>query len=132
MKPATTLLCASLAALAAAPSFAQEKYSYGLMGSSMMSSNDEFTKLTGAGFGLGGFVERRFDDDTACRLRVEYIWLGDKEQTLQGELGTIKWSHSSKMQGAMIDFILRLRKQFFYFGSIGYMSLGIDATATQT
>ena len=132
MKTTTAILCALLVALAAPPSFAQDKYSFGLMGSYMGPSNDELTKLTGAGFGLGGFVERRFDDDIACRLRVEYIKLGDKEQTFQGELGAIKWSHSSKMQGAMIDFILRLRKQFFYFGSIGYMSLGIDATATQT
>ncbi|MDR2562161.1 MAG: outer membrane beta-barrel protein [Holophagales bacterium] len=127
MKITTTILCASLAILAAAPAFAQDKYSFGLLGSSMMSSNDELKKLTGVGFGLGGFVERSFDDGIACRFRAEYTILGDKEQTVRDELGSIKWSHSSKMQGAMIDFILRLGSRFFYFGSIGYMSLDIDS-----
>jgi len=59
----------------------------------MMSSNDELKKLTGVGFGLGGFVERRFDDGIACRFRAEYLILGDKEQTVRDELGDTTGSH---------------------------------------
>jgi len=145
MKPATTILCASLAALAAAPSFAQEKYSYGLSASHCSPLSD-LGGIHGNGFGLAGFAERRFTRLMAGRLRVEYMGLGGREVLSQEPLIThydsdkydwpdnpVKMSYSTtKLYGGVADFVLgRKDKGLYGFVGAGYMSVDFGVSVSR-
>jgi hypothetical protein len=134
MKATTTILCASLAILAAAPSFAQEAYGFGLSASHCSPIGD-LGGIHGNGFGLAGFAERRFTRLMAGRLRVEYMGLGDKEMLYQEPLITYHepynydWPYNSvkmlfsttKLYGAVADFVLGKDKGLYGFVGVGYI-----------
>jgi hypothetical protein len=134
IKTTISILCASLVALTAAPSFAQEAYSFGLSASAVYPFGD-LGGVHGNGFGLAGFAERRFTRLMAGRLRVEYIGLGDKELLYQDSLIThydpnkyysVKMSNSAaKLYGAVADFVLGHKDKGLY-GFVGVVYMRVD------
>jgi len=86
MKTTTTILCASLAALAAVPAHAQgaqaqSNFRYGVSASILVPLNDMGIESS-TGFGLSVFVEYKFTDFMGTRVRYEYTKFGNKEATI--------------------------------------------------
>ena len=145
LKTAISILCASLAALAAAPSFAQDKYNFGLSASSVYPFGD-LGGVHGNGVGLAGFAERRFTRLMAGRLRAEYMGLGGKEVLYQEPLIThydpdkyywpdnpVKMSYSTtKLYGVVADFVLgRKDKGLYGIVGVGYMRLDFRVSVSR-
>jgi len=137
MKPTTTILCASLAALAAVPAAAQAAtFRLGVSANVTAPMNDMGNK-SAAGFGLAGFTEMRLTDNMAMRLRYEYTKLGGQEEALNlilaGTVAAITNSYSSSLQVAMADYVFgRKDNGLYYFVGVGttWWGVSVDKVAS--
>jgi len=120
-----TISLACLAALAAVPSIAQDKFNFGLSGSIAAPKNDQM-KMGGTGFGLAGLAEYRFSSLAAVRLRAEYMTFGTRESYALDVPGSFMWSYSSKLHGIMTDIVLGRQERGIYL-LVGFGSMWLSA-----
>jgi len=135
MKTTTTILCASLAALAAVPAHAQgaqaqSNFRYGVSASILAPLNDMGIESS-TGFGLAVFVEYKFTDFMGTRLRYEYTKFGNKEATVTSSIDPMydsTNSYSSTMQSPSADLIIGNKdKGLYFFVGAGTTQRSIDA-----
>jgi len=128
----TTILCASLAALAAVPATAQELFRFGLSANIAAPMND-ISKKSANGYGLAGFAEIKITESTSMRIRYEYTMMGGKEEEVTANdplvgliAGAIKNSDST-MQMAMADYVFRSKDTgLYFFAGVGTTWWGVS------
>jgi hypothetical protein len=127
----TYITCPLLAALLVVPTFAQDKYTFGLSGS-VVNPMIDVKKLGGLGLGLSALGEARFTDLVSSRLRAEYMLLDAKEDEFGRQpMGPFTWSRKSKLHGAFADFLYGRRQDdgVYFLAGVGYLWLGVDCGA---